>query len=510
MGGDHSDAPGLLPGVSNKKKPVDQNVVGAFALNSPKEPGLFKYEPIPAAELARAEALPPPPPPTHPPPPSRYRRARSARRPAPATSRSGAGHCYRLLGCIRTKDYGIRGADARAARLARGNGCLDVLEASAPYAEFELGTHSSAPCTLDDGTLLSRVEGELPWLLKVLSIRNCTPCGAHPDLQSAESLHVKDSSTYPDTNHKPKLMIALTPFEALVGFRRRAELAELLARTPELAACVKPEAQLLLHTCTDANEREAVRSVFESWMRCADVVAQTQKLVERLRSEHQASKASGPAWLKKSQRAVLQLAESHPHQMGAMLPLLLNYLLVAPGEAFYVAPCEPHAYVAGECVEVCASSNNFVRIGLSPNIDVEAAITLLSYETGGPDVEFGRLQYQGPGTHTLRYAPDVADFEARVTTVEPGGCFELESFPVPSILLVVAGSGETGVLAHGARSPPRRHRYALVPGTALYVTEGTLHLAVSVPSSNSGPLRLVRCCENLDGVLQTVAEETRT
>ena len=58
MGGDHSDQPGLLPGVSNKKKQLDQNVVGAFALNSPKEQGLFKYEPIPAAELARAEAVP--------------------------------------------------------------------------------------------------------------------------------------------------------------------------------------------------------------------------------------------------------------------------------------------------------------------------------------------------------------------------------------------------------------------------------------------------------------------
>ena len=146
MGGDHSDQPGLLPGVSNKKKQLDQNVVGAFALNSPKEQGLFKYEPIPAAELARAEALPPPPPPTHPPPPQRYRRARSARRPAPAKSRSGAGHCYRLLGCIRTKDYGIRGGDARAARLARGNGCLDVLEASAPYAAVSY-THLTLPTT---------------------------------------------------------------------------------------------------------------------------------------------------------------------------------------------------------------------------------------------------------------------------------------------------------------------------------------------------------------------------
>ena len=132
----------------------------------------------------------------------------------------------------------------------------------------------------------------------------------------------KDSKIYPDTNHKPKLMIALTPFEALVGFRRRAELAELLARTPELAACVKPEAQLLLHTCTDANEREAVRSVFESAnrMRSADVVVQTRKLVERLRGEHQASKASGPAWLKKSQRAGSSSRRATPSKWARCCP----------------------------------------------------------------------------------------------------------------------------------------------------------------------------------------------
>lgn len=501
---DHSTE-GLLP---PRKKQLDQNVVGAFATLSPKDPGLFRFEPIPASELARAEAMPPPPPPAHPPPPSRYRRARSLGRPPAAISRSGAGHCYRLLGCIRTKDYGIRGSDARAARLARGNGCLDAIQECAPYAEFELGTHITAPATLDDGTLLSRVEGELPWLLKVLSIRHCSPCGAHPDLQSAETLHLKDSIQYPDINHKPKLVVALTPFEALVGFRRRSELAELLSRTPELAACIRPEAQLLLHTCSDLTERDAVKALYESWARCSEAIQQTAKLVERLKGEHRSlTKVAGPAWLKKSQRAVLQLAESHPGDPGAMLPLLLNYLLVAPGEAFYVAPCEPHAYVAGECVEVCACSDNVVRLGLTAQkIDVEAAVTLLSYDTGGPDVEFGQLVHQGPGTHTLRYAPDVADFEARVTTVEPGACYELESLPVPSVVLVLAGGGQTGVREDFGTSPLRKHRYALVPGTALYITEGTLHLTASVDAGSSGPLRLVRCCENLDGVLGALEE----
>ena len=205
---------------------------------------------------------------------------------------------------------------------------------------------------------------------------------------------------------------------------------------------------------------------------------QTRKLVERLRGEHQASKASGPAWLKKSQRAVLQLAESHPQQMGAMLPLLLNYLLVAPGEAFYVAPCEPHAYVAGECVEVCACSDNFVRIGLSQNIDAEAAITLLSYETGGPDVGIWFIETPGPGHYALEYAPDVADFEARVTTVEPGGCFELSPSPcrpfcwswrerrdgrprawrpVAAAEAAIHGAGD-GALRHGGHAAPGGER----------------------------------------------------
>ena len=65
-------------------------------------------------------------------------------------------------------------------------------------------------------------------------------------------------------------MVALTPFEALVGFRRAPELAELLKRTPEFAACVSADAQLALHRCSiaPAAESEVVRGVFASWATC--------------------------------------------------------------------------------------------------------------------------------------------------------------------------------------------------------------------------------------------------
>ena len=58
-------------------------------------------------------------------------------------------------------------------------------------------------------------------------------------------------------------------------------------------------------------------------------------------------------WERKCARAILRLAQQFPNDAGAMAPLFLNYLLMAPGESFFMAANEPHAYVAGEIIEVC-------------------------------------------------------------------------------------------------------------------------------------------------------------
>jgi len=56
------------------------------------------------------------------------------------------------------------------------------------------------------------------------------------------------------------------------------------------------------------------------------------------------------------------LAQQFPGDPGAMAPLFLNYLLIAPGESFFMAANEPHAYVAGEIIECMACSDNVVRV----------------------------------------------------------------------------------------------------------------------------------------------------
>jgi mannose-6-phosphate isomerase len=405
------------------------------------------------------------------------------------------------------KAWGIRGRDSRVARYGLASRGVEAIDSSETYGELWLGTHARGAATLDDGTPLSRWEGDLPWLLKVLSVGRCQALAAHPDRRLAAELHGAAPAIYPDGNHKPKLVVALTPLEALVGFRRRSELAACLRSNPEFAACVGPEAQLKLHLAADeASRAAAVKDVFASFMACDDAKARASlaALVGRLAGEQRAGPSTaprGPAWERKAARTVMRLVSQYPGDRAAMAPFFLNYLLVAPGESFYVAPGEPHALVAGECLELAASSDNVVVAGLSDKrpVDLDALLPMLSYATGGPDVEFGAHLSSAPGSHTLRYAPDVADFELTVTSVDAGAACRLEALPVPSILLVVAGVGTTRSRpGPDGSSPRRKHMYDLAPGTALYVTEGAIHLDVVAPAASAGPLRFVRASENLD------------
>ena len=47
---------------------------------------------------------------------------------------------------------------------------------------------------------------------------------AHPDKQLAEKLHLKWPAIYKDSNHKPEMAIAITPFQAMCGFRPIEEI----------------------------------------------------------------------------------------------------------------------------------------------------------------------------------------------------------------------------------------------------------------------------------------------
>ncbi len=62
--------------------------------------------------------------------------------------------------------------------------------------------------------------------------------GAGPQPRSGALMEGSVLQVYKDDNHKPEMVVALSPFTALCGFVPQAELAEAFRSVPELGACV--------------------------------------------------------------------------------------------------------------------------------------------------------------------------------------------------------------------------------------------------------------------------------
>lgn len=204
---------------------------------------------------------------------------------------------------------------------------------------------------MKDGSTLKDACGvELPFLFKILSAGKALSIQCHPDKATAERLHKSNPSAYPDSNHKPELAVALTPFEAMCGFRRMVEISSLLKKHQEFANCISDEAKLAVFMAHDPfSEQKALKMLFTSFMSCDPEVSSLQlnKLLQRLQLEQSSVHPRGPhdehPWERKCSRAILRLAKQFPGDAGAMAPLFLNYLLIAPGESFFMAANEPHA-----------------------------------------------------------------------------------------------------------------------------------------------------------------------
>ena len=395
------------------------------------------------------------------------------------------------------KDYawGIRGLDSRVARFALESGIIDEVDPDTPYAELWLGTHPSGPTTLRDGsTLEENVGGPLPFLFKVLSAGKALSIQAHPCKERAQVLHKNNPTNYVDDNHKPELAVALTPFEAMCGFRRLEEISILIKKHPEFAACISDEAKLGVFLCSQDEEdkRVALRKLFESFMSCPKETSsmQLKKLLKRLQKEQSCDHVhphEEPPWERKCSRAILRLAQQFPADSGAMAPFLLNYLLIAPGESFYMAANEPHAYVAGEIIECMACSDNVVRAGLTPKFkDVDNLVSMLTYSQGGPTINAGTPAYGD--SRIMRYTPPTGEFEVMVITCNPGEDISLPRLPVPSVFIVIEGSGST--------DNEDGQRLVMRPGRAYYIPARAPILTLSVNANKRGPLRLALAHEN--------------
>ncbi|KAI9488533.1 phosphomannose isomerase type I [Zychaea mexicana] len=361
---------------------------------------------------------------------------------------------YRLQAKTQSYDWGKLGNVSKVARYAQQSG--DAVDPSKPYAELWMGTHPNAPSVvMDDAhtplrdlihkypelstqTLYDQYSGDLPFLFKILSIRKALSIQAHPDKTLGARLFKEFPNNYKDPNHKPEMAIALTPFEALCGFRPLEEIARHLERYPELTELIGADvADSFLSTIqqqeSNVEQNKAVlKSVFSALMHSPQesVTAQLSKLTDRLRDTEDPMA-----------ELVLRLDQQYSGgDIGIFSVLLLNYVTMEPGQAMFLGANEPHAYLSGDCVECMAASDNVVRAGLTPKFkDVNVLVEMLTYRYGSAESQ--KMTPQSFGSHSLLYDPPIDEFSVALTSLKTEETEEHKPIPGPSILIVTSGSG---------------------------------------------------------------------
>lgn len=232
-----------------------------------------------------------------------------------------------------------------------------------PWAELWWGTHpggrTMAATSADTAVPLAELAGRLPYLVKLLAAARPLSLQAHPTEEQASLGYAREERLrvpltdpqrlYRDPYGKPELLLAVTRFEILCGFRPVEESAA------DLEACG------------------------------GDEIADNLRLL---------GPAATVAWLLASRPPIKldhplyeRLAADFPGDPGALVALLLHHVVLEPGEALFLYAGLLHVYLQGVGVEVMGASDNVMRGGLTPkHVDVTELVTVLDPTPSTPEV----------------------------------------------------------------------------------------------------------------------------
>ncbi|HEV8560630.1 MAG TPA: mannose-6-phosphate isomerase, class I [Actinophytocola sp.] len=353
-----------------------------------------------------------------------------------------------------------------------------------PEAELWLGAHPGDPSTVDgNGSLLEVIAADpvsqlgsdaaarwgdrLPFLLKVLAAEEPLSLQAHPSDEQAAAGYAREDTAgiprdapnrnYPDPTAKPELLCALTEFHALAGFRDPRRTVALLraVETPGLVPYVD-----LLAAQPDG---EGLRALFTTW------ITLPQPALDKLEPELLdacVAHVRGHGEFELECRTILQLGEAYPGDAGVLAALLLNRLVLAPGEAIFLPAGNLHSYLHGAGVEILANSDNVLRGGLTPkHVDVPELLRVLDFSVGDMPV----LRGERTGRRWV-YPVPAPEFELSRLEWAAG---EAEEVHLPGGLpqILVCTRGAVGVLPDGgAERELARGRSLWIPASDPKIT----------------------------------------
>lgn len=326
------------------------------------------------------------------------------------------------------------------------------------YAEYWLGTHNRGSAEMIDakgekillkdyikaypeetlGKKAVQQFGALPFLLKVLDVKEMLSIQVHPS--KANALKEFDAENqrgidltapernYKDDNHKPELMLALSEFWLLHGFKPVKQLDRILHEIPEL--------HFLVPVFGNGNYRALYKQVME--MPQAQVNRHLKTLLDRIVPHYQVNK------LKKNKedfwaaRAALTHSREGDIDRGIFSVYFFNLVEMKPGQAIFQDAGVPHAYLEGQNVEIMANSDNVLRGGLTAkHVDVPELMKHLKFEPTVPHIIQGETADKSVAT----YPTPAPDFELSRIHLAKGHELSLVSQSV-QIFLVLEGAVE--------------------------------------------------------------------
>ncbi|HQR93783.1 MAG TPA: mannose-6-phosphate isomerase, class I, partial [Sediminibacterium sp.] len=291
-----------------------------------------------------------------------------------------------------------------------------------PFAEYWMGAHPSASSILqtpEGDILLSDLIqkdpeaaltkdvyqkfGELPYLLKVLDVKDMLSIQVHPTKAEAEKGFEAEEAAgipinapnrnYKDRNHKPEVMVALSDFWLLHGFKEKALLEKTLEEVQEF--------NILLPLF----KREGYKALYQFVMEMTQpevnvFLMQVVKRELRKKNDGELTKADPGWWVAKLFENGQPIGDI---DKGVFSIYFFNIVNAKPGEAVFQGAGLPHAYLEGQNIELMANSDNVLRGGLTPKyIDVPELMKHTLFEgiipnvMKGTEIRIGEKNYPCP------------------------------------------------------------------------------------------------------------------
>lgn len=327
-----------------------------------------------------------------------------------------------------------------------------------PYAEYWMGAHASAASLIEQnanhrialnelivnnpaqwlGEKTAARFGSLPYLFKVLDVKDMLSIQVHPSKAEAEKGFARENEAgialnaphrnYKDDNHKPEVMVALSEFWLLHGFKEKDLLHRILQETEEF------------QTLLPVFEKEGYYGLYKQVMELPQVTVDNLlspllQEAEPLYKANQLSKSDPAYWACKT-------VTSHNGNYtgidrGIFSIYFFNIVQLQPGQAIFQGAGVPHAYLEGQNIELMSNSDNVLRGGLTPkHIDVPELLKHTLFEGIVPQIMNGEKH----GAETVYHCP-VPDFEVSSITVNKLSAYRHTAFSV-EILLLTEGEAD--------------------------------------------------------------------